>query len=117
MVAGGADVTFSNNGPLSGVTHTAGTAPVTVPTAGTYQIYYGVNITAGVGAAIAIAVNGVVDPSTNVNLLTAVGETGGDAMLTLAAGDVLTLRNNSAVPFTTDSSTGVGAQFDVILLS
>jgi len=118
VVAAGTDVTLSSNGPLSGVTHTAGTAPVVVPLDGTYQIYYGVNITAGVGAAIAIAVNGVVDASTNVNLLTATGETSGDVMLTLAGGDSLTLRNNSgATPFTTDASTGVGAQFDVILLS
>ena len=88
-----------------------------VPTSGTYQIYYGVNTSVGVGAAIAIAVNGTPDASTNVTLLAGTGETSGDAMLTLAAGDVLTLQNNSATPFTTDASPGVGAQFDVIFLS
>jgi hypothetical protein len=99
------------------VTHTAGTAAVVVPTAGTYQIDYSVNITAGVGSAIAVAVGGTVDASTNVTALVSTGEVSGTAMLTLAAGDVLTLRNNSAVPFTTDTSPGIGAQFDVILLS
>jgi hypothetical protein len=117
VVTAGTDVTFDSNGPLSGVTHTAGTAAVTVPIAGTYQIYYAVNITAGTGATISIAVNGTVDASTSIDLLSATGETSGDTMLTLAAGDVLTLRNSSvATPFTT-STTNVGAQLDVILLS
>ena len=35
-VAGGADVPFSNNGPLSGVTHTAGATGITVPIGGVY---------------------------------------------------------------------------------
>jgi hypothetical protein len=116
-VLGNADVPFSNNGPLSGVTHTAGTATVTVPTTGTYQINYSVNITVGVGSAIALAVTGTVDASTNIPALVAVGEVSGTAMLTLAAGDVLTLRNNSAVPFTMNLAPGVGAQMDVIFLS
>jgi BclA-like protein/collagen triple helix repeat protein len=115
-VVGGADVPFSNNGPLSGVTHTAGTTTVTVPTTGTYKINYYVNLTAGVGSAIAIAVNGTVDASTNVTSLVAVGEISGTAMLSLTAGDVLTLRNNSAILFTMDLAPGVGAQFNVILL-
>jgi hypothetical protein len=37
-------------------------------------------------------------------------------MLTLAAGDVLTLRNNSAVPFTLTLAPSVGAQLNVIEL-
>ncbi len=116
-VAGGADVTFSNNGPLSGVTHTAGTTSLTVPTAGTYDISFSVNTTAGVGAAIAIAVNGSVDASTNVNLLVATGLTSGHVMLTLTSGDILTLRDNSATPFTLDSAPGAGAMLTAKLLS
>jgi len=38
-------------------------------------------------------------------------------MLTLAAGDVITLRNNSAVPFTMDLAPGVGGQLTVKLLN
>ena len=34
-------------------------------------------------------------------------------MLTLAAGDVVTLRNNSATPFTMNLSPGVGAQLTI----
>ncbi len=116
-VAGGADVPFSNNGPLSGVTHTAGTTTVTVPIAGTYQIDYSVTITLGVGSSIAIAVNGTVDASTPITALVTAGEVSGTAMLTLAAGDVITLRNNSAIPFTMTLAPNVGAQLNAILLS
>ncbi|WAJ26040.1 BclA C-terminal domain-containing protein [Lacrimispora xylanolytica] len=101
---------------MAGVTHTAGTTTVTVPTAGVYQIDYYVTITAGIGASIAIAVNGTVDPSTPVTALVATGEVSGTAMLTLAAGDVLTLRNNSAVALTLALAPSVGAQFNIIEL-
>jgi hypothetical protein len=113
-VVGGADVPFSNNGPLSGVTHTASTTTITVPSTGTYSISYSVEITAGVGAALAIAVNGTVDASTTVSMLVATGEVSGDAMLTLAAGDVITLRNNSATPFTLTLAPNVGAQLNLL---
>jgi hypothetical protein len=73
-----------------------------------------VSITSGVGSAIAVAINGTVDPSTNTNALIATGQVSGEAILTLTAGDVLTLRNNSAVSFTLDASPGVSAQFKVL---
>ncbi|WP_143328829.1 collagen-like protein, partial [Clostridium beijerinckii] len=109
-VIGGADVPFSNNGPLSGVTHTPGTTTVTVSTAGVYEVNYGVSITAGIGAQIAIAVNGTVDASTPISALVATGEISGNAILTLAAGDVITLRNNSAVALALTLAPSVGAQ-------
>jgi hypothetical protein len=88
-----------------------------VPTEGTYLITYKINITAGVGAALALAVNGTVDVSTNTMALVSTGEVSGSAMLTLAAGDVITLRNNSAIPFTMDLAPSVGAQLNIVLLS
>jgi hypothetical protein len=112
-VAGGADVPFSNNGPLSGITHTATTTTMTVPNTGTYKIEYAVTITAGVGAQMALAVNGVVDASTAVDFLVATGNISGTAMLTLAAGDVITLRNNSATPFTLNLSPATSAQVTI----
>ena len=115
-VAGGSDVPFSNSGPLSGITHPTTTTFV-VPTAGSYQINYGVSISAGVGSAIAITVNGTPSGSTNITALVAAGEMNGTATLTLAAGDVLTLQNNSATPLTMPLAPSVGAQFDVIFLS
>ncbi|NYC52740.1 hypothetical protein DE171_005277 [Clostridium beijerinckii] len=112
-VVGGADVPFSNNGPLSGITHTPGTTTITVASAGTYEINYGVSITAGVGAQIAIAVNGTVDASTPITALVATGELFGSAILTLAAGDVITLRNNSATPLVMTLAPGVGSQLTI----
>jgi hypothetical protein len=46
----------------------------------------------------------------------ATGEVSGTAMLTLAAGDVLTLRNNSAVALTLTLAPNVGAQLNIIEL-
>ncbi len=112
-VVGGADIPFSNNGPLTNVSHTPGTTTVTVATSGNYKIDYEVNITAGIGAAMAIAVNGVVDASTMVTFLVAVGNNSGTAILTLAAGDVITLRNNSAIPITMTLAPSTGAQLVV----
>jgi hypothetical protein len=116
-VAGGADVLFSNNGPLTNISHTAGTTTITVTNSAVYQINYIISITAGVGSEIAIAVNGTVDASTPVSALIAIGEISGSAMLTLAAGDVITLRNNSATPLTLDLAPAVGAQLTIMELN
>lgn len=116
-VVGGADVPFSNNGPLYGITHTAGgTTTIIIPITGIYKVDYSVSITAGIGSAIAVAVNGTVDASTNINCLVATGHISGTAILYLAAGDVLTLRNNSAIPLTTNLAPSIGAQFTVTKL-
>ena len=100
-------------GPLVNETHTPGTAPVTVILAGNYQIDYSVSITAGVGSEIAIAVNGTVDASTPITALATAGQVTGQAILTLAAGDSITLRNDSATPFTLTASPEVGAQLTI----
>ncbi|BBE18943.1 flagellar hook-length control protein FliK [Aquipluma nitroreducens] len=115
-VVGGADVPFSNNGPLTNTNHTAGTTTITVNTAGSYKVDYSINITAGIGSAIAVAVNGTVDASTNITCLVASGHISGTAIFPLAAGDVLTLRNNSATPLTLNLAPGIGAQFNMIKL-
>lgn len=109
-VVGGADIPFSNNGPLSGVTHTVGTTTFTVQSSGNYEINYGISITAAVGSILAVAINGVVDASTPITALVATGNISGTAILTLAAGDVVTLRNNSFVPFALALAPSVGAQ-------
>ena len=113
VVVGGADVPFSNNGPMSGISHTAGTTTVTVPNSGCYKIDYNASITAGVGACLAVAVNGTVDPSTLISVLTSTGEVSGSVILQLAAGDVVTLRNNSAIPLILGSAPSVGAQMSI----
>jgi hypothetical protein len=60
-----------------------------------------------------VAVNGTVDASTPVPVLTATGYIGGRTILTLAAGDVITVRNNSAVAVTLALAPSVGAQLSI----
>jgi hypothetical protein len=116
-VAGGADIPFSNNGPLSGVSHTAGTTTVTVASAGVYLIHYSVTTLINVGSAVAIAVNGAVQASTNIAVFATIGQLAGCAMLQLSAGNVVTLRNNSALAITLSLSPNVSAQLDLVRLS
>lgn len=115
-IPAGTAIPFNNNGPLQGITHIVGSESVTVTSAGTYQIDYSAFISAGVQSSLALAVNGVIDPSTNISALVAVGELSGTAMLSLAAGDVITLVNNSALPFTLATSPSIGAQLNIIQL-
>ncbi|PEL93329.1 collagen-like protein, partial [Bacillus cereus] len=112
-VVGGADIPFSNNGPLSGISHIVGTTTVTVPTTGVYEIEFIINITSGIGSQLGIAVNGTVDSSTVYPVLVATGEISGQAQLSLNAGDVLTLRNNSAVPLTMSLAPAIGASMTI----
>ncbi|MDY3557171.1 DUF4214 domain-containing protein [Gemmata sp. JC717] len=117
-VVGGADVPFSNNGAfVSGdVTHTAGTTVFTVTAAGTYRLTATLNYTAGVGAAIAFAVNGVSLPGWTP-LLTATGQVVLDTAVTFAPGDVVTLRNNSATPLVMTLAPGAGATLTIDRIS
>jgi TGF-beta propeptide. len=112
-VTGGADVIFSNHGPLVNETHTDGTASVTVTPAGDYQIDYSISITEGAGAKIAIAVNGKVDPSTQIAALATTGQVTGQAILNLPASGAITLRNNSHTPLTLAVDPEVGAQMTI----
>ncbi|MFI0435392.1 MAG: hypothetical protein ACH350_06675 [Parachlamydiaceae bacterium] len=113
-VAGGADVPFSNNGPINGITHTVPQTTITVPQTGVYQINYNVSITTGAGSALAIAVNGTVDPSTTIPALIATGEVSGSCLLSLTAGNTISLRNNSAIPLVLSLAPGVGAMLVVV---
>ena len=65
-------------------------------------------------APLRLAVNGVPEPSTAVSVLVATGNTCGTAMITLAGGDVLTMRNNSATPLTMTLAPSIGAQVSIV---
>jgi putative NADH-flavin reductase len=110
-IAGGTDIVFSDNGPLSGITHSALSTQVTIPSAGIYKIEYSVSISAGAGAMICIYINGGTPvPSTNKTFLTAPGSLIGTTLVSLAAGDVIAIKNNSMTPFSLDLTPSVGAQ-------
>ncbi|MDD3392690.1 MAG: hypothetical protein PHE54_04050 [Bacilli bacterium] len=117
MVVGGDAFDFSNNGPLQGVIHLAGSEDITVTETGVYEIDYNISTTLGVGATIALAVNGVIDDSANVPVLTDIGNASGTAMLSLSAGDIVTLVNNSLISITQVLEPSVGAQLNIIQIA
>ncbi|MCB0354405.1 MAG: hypothetical protein KDD64_12800 [Bdellovibrionales bacterium] len=113
-VVGGADIPFSTNGILDGVSHTAGTTTVTIQETGTYSIAFSVSITVGVGAAVTLALNGVGQPETLTPFLVPVGNVSGRGIFDLSSGDVVTLRNNSLVPLVVALSPSVGAAIEIV---
>jgi hypothetical protein len=95
-VAPGNDVTFYSNGAMSsGITHTPGTAPIMVNTAGTYAVIF--SVTAVAANQFALSLNG----ASTVGGSTYSSETdlqdNGQVIVNLAAGDFITLRNTSLV--------------------
>jgi hypothetical protein len=110
-VATEADVTFSNNGPLRGFTHSTGTAGLTVTTAGTYRIEFAL---AGVEAnQFTIMVNGSALPEMTYGSGAGTQQNDGQAIVSLTAGSVLTLRNHTSAAATTLQSLTGGSQTSV----
>jgi hypothetical protein len=107
------DIPLSNNGPLQNITHTAGSPNVTINTTGVYKVEYGVVISTGIGAELAIFVNGVAAPNARIYFESAQCNYRGSAILSLTAGDVIKLRNNSSVTFYISISPYVGAEMTV----
>lgn len=93
-VSVGANVNFSNNGPLNGITHTPGTATVTVSAAGTYNISFSIYTSQNNPQDWAVVINGIVQSRFNSAGQTIAGETS----LTLSAGDRVTIRNVATLP-------------------
>ena len=81
-----------------------------------YLVDFNVSITAGVGSAVAVAVNGVVNPM-SYTFLVATGQVTGSVALNLAAGDMITLRNNSAIPLTMMLAPSTGATLNITRIS
>lgn len=100
------------------ITHIINTADIIVANTGTYQINYSVNLTGGGGAAIALAIDGVVDGSTEIGGAGTAGNMSGTVILNLLANDVITLVNNSAAtPLILTLSPEIGAQLTIVQLS
>lgn len=97
-IPSGADIPFSNNGPLMLITHLPGGTDVTVGATGTYLIEYSVSLEGSSGGQLAIAVNGSVESSTVIPAAAAIGNVTGHALLTLNANDIITLRNSVPSP-------------------
>jgi hypothetical protein len=87
-------IPFGSNGPLLGVTHTAGSTNITVTSAGTYAVLFSVSATEP--NQFALWVNGVYAAGTRYGSGAGTQQNTGLSILTLAAGDVLTLVNDAA---------------------
>jgi len=104
-----ADVVFDSNGPLSaGLTHGLGASAVTIINAGDYKVTF---IVSGVEPnQFALAVNGTALAATIYGSGAGTQQTTGQAIITLAAGDVLTLRNHTSTAAVTLQTLAGGIQ-------
>jgi len=98
VVASGGDVSFSGNGPLVNIDHTAGTAEISIPRSGDYLVEYTIAVDGPQMSAYALILNDVEVP----NSATRYGATSpagtnqtltGSAILSVPANSTLLLRN------------------------
>ena len=95
VVALEAAVTFSNLGTrTAGITHTLGGADVGIASAGDYKITFSVSGTEP--SQFALFINGVVAAETVYGSGAGTQQNSGQAILTLGASDILTLRNHTS---------------------
>ena len=87
-------VLFDSNGPLSGFTHTAGSASITVGSTGTYLV--GFSISGTEPNQFSLFDNASPVAGTTYGSGAGTQQDGGQAIVRLAAGDVLTLINHSS---------------------
>lgn len=106
-----ADVTFDTNGPLDGVSHAPGTSTIIVTTAGDYRVGFSVSVVEP--NQFAIMVNGA--PAAGAIFGSGAGtqQNNGEVILTLAAGDILTLRNHTSASAVTLQTLAGGTQVNV----
>ncbi len=118
-VTSGSAITFNANAHLSNITHTTSTGNIVVSTAGTYYVTFSVTgqsvILSAKPLAFAIYNNGTLVPNMNfgitspsVSLTTGDYQVNGSAMVSVASGDTLTLRNTTGATITLP--TGIGNQ-------
>ncbi len=112
----GSDIHLSSNGPANGISHRAGSSEIIVGVGGTYLVEYQAYLSTGIGASLALAVNGSVQPETVALRHDSYGLVSGRAILSLAAGDVLTLRNNERETLTLSLAKRVGLRLSMVQL-
>jgi hypothetical protein len=90
-----ADVTFDNNGVLSaGITHAPGTAQITFLNSGIYEVRFSIS---GVAPnQVGLFLNGALVPGTIYGSGAGTQQNTGQAILTIVAGDVLTVTNHTS---------------------
>jgi BclA C-terminal domain len=93
-VAVEADTVFDSNGSLLGFTHSAGTAAIVVVTTGHYRIDFSASGTQV--SQFAVFVNGVVAAGSDYGSGAGTQQNNGSLILSLTAGDSITLRNHTS---------------------
>jgi hypothetical protein len=106
-----APVIFDSNGPLSGFTHLASSSNIGVVAAGTYLVDFSVSGTQV--DQFALFDNGALVPGTIYGSGAGTQQNNGQAIVTLAAGDVLTLVNHTSAAGIGLASTIGGTQANV----
>jgi hypothetical protein len=90
-----ADVTFDSNGPLSaGITHAPGTAEIAFTSPGAYKVTFSVSGTEP--SQMALFLNGALVGGTLYGSGAGTQQNTGQAIVTIAAGDLLTVRNHTS---------------------
>ena len=107
-----ADIVFDTNGILTtGITHAPGTSTILVTAAGTYKVSFSVS---GVEPSqFAIFVDGILAAGTVYGSGAGTQQNFGQAILSLSAGDVLTVRNHSSAAAVTLQTLAGGTQTNV----
>jgi hypothetical protein len=91
----GDDVAFDTDGVMtSGITHTPGTAGIHLVNAGTYKVTFSVSATES--NQMALYVTGVLVPGSTYGSGAGTQQNTGQAIVTVPAGAVLTLRNHTS---------------------
>ncbi|MEI9971563.1 MAG: hypothetical protein WDO73_05585 [Ignavibacteriota bacterium] len=106
-----AAVAMDTNGPLLGITHAPGDAGITISSSGTYKIAFSLS---GVEPGqFSLFVNGATAAGTVYGSGAGTQQNNGQAILTLSAGDVLTLVNHSSAAAVTLQTLAGGTQTNV----
>jgi hypothetical protein len=110
-VAVSSPVTFDSNGPLLGVTHAPGSSAIVVTAAGTYLVDFS---TSGVEPSqFALFDNGVAIAGSTYGSGAGTQQNDGQVIVTLSAGDALTLVNYSSAAAVGLQSLAGGTQANV----
>jgi hypothetical protein len=104
-------ITFDSNGPMSsGISHPPGAAGITVADAGIYDVQF--SVSAVQANQFAVAVNGVVVPSTIYGSGAGLQQNVGQAIIAVPALGVLTIVNHTSAAAVTLQVAAGGTQAD-----
>jgi hypothetical protein len=106
------DAVFSSNGITTpGFTHAPGTAPILVNTAGVYKVSF--SVTSVQVSQFGVFLNSAPVPNSVYGTGAATEQNSGQAIIAIAAGDTLTLRNHSSTAAVTLQTLAGGSQSNV----